>query len=146
MVRRPSSRDNRRAFVYFDVSGSVTDEVPSVAQALLPYCRRGLCTVHVFSTVVHPTTARDLAARKFVSTGGTDIDCVLRHVLELPARKRHRSMVVVTDGYTGRPDATLAARFRTAGMRLFVGLVKSDPQCKPEKDLSSISNEFVRLF
>ena len=145
-VRRPSSRDNRRAFVYFDVSGSVTDEVPSVAQALLPYCRRGLCTVHVFSTVVHPTTARDLAARKFVSTGGTDIDCVLRHVLELPARKRHRSVVVVTDGYTGRPDATLAARFRTAGMRLFVGLVKSDPQCKPEKDLSSISNEFVRLF
>ena len=42
------------AFVYFDVSGSVAEEVPSVAQTLLPYCRSGLCTVHVFSTVVHP--------------------------------------------------------------------------------------------
>ena len=145
-VRRPSSRDNRRAFVYFDVSGSVADEVPSVAQALLPYCRRGLCTVHVFSTVVHPTTARDLAARKFVSTGGTDIDCVLRHVLDLPARKRPRAVVVVTDGYTGRPDATLAAGFRTAGMRLYVGLVKSDPQYNPESNLSSIAEKFIKLF
>lgn len=145
-VRRPSSRANRQAFVYFDVSGSVADEVPSVAQALLPYGRRGLCTVHVFSTVVHPTTARDLAERKFVSTGGTDIDCVLRHVLDLPVRKRPRSVVVITDGYTGRPDATLAARFRAARMRLCVGLVKSDPQYNPEKDLSSLAQEFVRLF
>ncbi|MBQ7187881.1 MAG: hypothetical protein IJR99_00540 [Kiritimatiellae bacterium] len=146
MVCRPSSRDNRQAFVYFDVSGSVAVEVPSVAQALLPYCRRGLCTVHVFSTVVYPTTARDLAARKFFSTGGTNIDCVLRHVLDLPARKRPRSVVVVTDGYTGCPKAALVAGFRSAGMRLYVGLVKSDPQYNPEKDLSSISNEFVRLF
>ena len=144
-VRRPSSRDNRQAFVYFDVSGSVADEVPSVAQALLPYCRRGLCTVHVFSTVVHPTTARDLAARKFVSTGGTDIDCVLRHVLDLPARKRPRSVVVVTDGYTGCPNNVLAANFRAAGMRLFVGLVKSDPQHNPERNLASLAQEFVKL-
>ena len=83
-LQRQSSRDNRQAFVYFDVSGSVAEEVPSVAQTLLPYCRGGLCTVHVFSTVVHPASARDLAARKFSSTGGTDIDCVLKHVLELP--------------------------------------------------------------
>ena len=145
-MRRPSCRDNRRAFVYFDVSGSVADEVPSVAQALLPYCRRGLCTVHVFSTVVNSTTARDLAARKFVSTGGTDIDCVLRHVLALPARKRPRSMVVVTDGYTGRPDAALAARFRAAGMRLFVGLAKSGEPYDQERDLSSLAQEFVKLF
>lgn len=145
-LQRPSSRDNRQAFVYFDVSGSVAEEVPSVAQALLPYCRSGLCTVHVFSTVVHPTTARDLAARKFVSTGGTDIDCVLRHVLDLPARKRPRSVVVVTDGYTGRPDSALAAGFRASGMRLYVGLVKSDPQYKPESNLSTIAEKFVKLF
>lgn len=144
-VRRPSSRDNRQAFVYFDVSGSVADEVPSVAQALLPYCRRGLCTVHVFSTVVHPTTARDLAARKFVSTGGTDIDCALRHVLDLPARKRPRSVVVVTDGYTGCPNNDLAANFRAAGLRLFVGLVKSNPQHNPERNLASLAQEFVKL-
>lgn len=145
-LQRPSSRDNRQAFVYFDVSGSVSEQVPSVAQALLPYCRGGLCTVHVFSTVVHPASARDLAARKFSSTGGTDIDCVLRHILELPPRKRPRAAVVVTDGFTGSPDAALAERFHAAGMRLFVGLVKSDSGCNQETDLSSIADKFIKLF
>ncbi len=145
-LQRPSSRDNRLAFVYFDVSGSVAEEVPSVAQTLLPYCRSGLCTVHVFSTVVHPASARDLAARKFSSTGGTDIDCVLQHVLELPPRKRPRAAVVVTDGFTGKPDAALAARFHAAGMRLFVGLVKPDCDYNQETDLSSIADKFIRLY
>ena len=145
-LRRPSIRDNRQAFVYFDVSGSVAEQVPSVAQALLPYCRGGLCAVHVFSTVVHPASARDLAARRFSSTGGTDIDCVLRHVLELPPRKRPRSAVVITDGFTGKPHAALAERFRAAGMRLFVGLVKSNAACNQESDLSSIADKFEKLY
>ena len=144
--QRPSSRDNRQAFVYFDVSGSVAEQVPSVAQTLLPYCRGGLCTVHVFSTVVHPASVRDLAARKFSSTGGTDIDCVLKHVLELPPRKRPRAAVVFTDGFTGKPDAALAERFHAAGMRLLVGLVKTDPGYNQEADLSSIADNFVKLY
>ena len=145
-LQRPSSRDNRQAFVYFDVSGSVAEQVPSVAQTLLPYCRGGLCTVHVFSTVVHPASARDLAARKFSSTGGTDIDCVLRHILELSPRKRPRAAVIITDGFTGSPDAALAERFHAAGMRLFVGLVKSDSGYNQESDLSSLAEKFVHLF
>ena len=145
-MKRTSILDNRQAFVYFDVSGSVAEQVPSVAQVLLPYCRGGLCTVHVFSTVVHPASARDLAARKFSSTGGTDIDCVLKHILELPPRKRPRAAVVVTDGFTGKPDAALAERFHAAGMRLFVGLVKSDPGYNQESDLSSIADKFVKLY
>ena len=145
-LQRLSSRDNRQAFVYFDVSGSVAEQVPSVAQALLPYCRGGLCTVHVFSTVVHSASARDLAARKFSSTGGTDIDCVLRHVLELPPRRRPRAAVIITDGFTGSPDATLAERFHAAGMRLFVGLVESDSGYNQESDLSSLAEKFVKLF
>ena len=132
--------------MYFDVSGSVAEEVPSVAQALLPYCRSGLCTVHVFSTVVYPASARDLAARKFSSTGGTDIDCVLMHALEFPPRKRPRAAVVVTDGFTGKPDATLAKRFRAARMRLFVGLVKTDANYNQESDLSSLAERIVKLF
>lgn len=145
-ARHPVMSDNRQAYVYFDVSGSVADQVPSVAQALLPYCRKGLCTVHVFSTVVRPASAHDLAARKFSSTGGTDIDCVLRHALGLPPRRRPRAVVVVTDGFTGCPNAGLAARFRAAGMRLFVGLVKTDPGYDQEADLSSIADTFIKLF
>lgn len=145
-LKRPTDRDNRRTFVYFDVSGSVADEVPSVAQALLPYCRKGLCTVHVFSTEVSPASVRDLAARAFETTGGTDIDCVLRHVLDLPPRKRPRAAVVITDGFTGKPNAGLAKRFRASGMRLFVGLAKSSFDKTQERDLASIAEKFVRLF
>ena len=145
-LKRPSNRDSRQAFVYFDVSGSVADEVPSVAAALLPHVRRGLCKVYVFSTTVHPISVRNLAERKFDSTGGTDIDCVLEHALALPRRKRPRAVVVITDGYTGKPDAALAARFRAAGMRLFVGLVQSVSGRGQETDLSPLSEKFVRLF
>ena len=145
-LKRLTNRDSRQAFVYFDVSGSVADEVPSVAATLLPHVRRGLCKVHVFSTTVHAASVRDLAARKFDTTGGTDIDCVLEHALALPRRKRPRAVVVITDGYTGKPDAALAARFRAAGMRLFVGLVQSGSGRGQETDLSSLSEKFVRLF
>ena len=145
-LRRPSSRDNRRAFVYFDVSGSVAEQVPSVAQTLLPYCRSGLCTVHVFSTVVHPASVRDLAAKKFNSTGGTDINCVLSHVLELPPRKRPRAVVVITDGFTGAPHESLVKCFHADGMRLFVGLVKADCDYNQESDLSSLADKFVKLY
>ena len=145
-LQRPSSRDNRQAFVYFDVSGSVAEQVPSVAQTLLPYCWSGLCTVHVFSTVVHPASVRDLAAKKFSSTGGTDINCVLSHVLELPLRKRPRAAVVITDGFTGAPHESLVKCFHADGMRLFVGLVKPDCDYNQESDLSSIADKFIKLY
>ena len=145
-LQRPASRDNRQSFVYFDVSGSVAEQVPSVAQTLLPYCRGGLCTVHVFSTVVHLASVRDLVARKFSSTGGTDINCVLKHILELPPRRRPRAAVIITDGFTGKPDAMLVKRFRAARMRIFVGLVKTDANYNQESDLSSLAERIVKLF
>lgn len=106
--------------------------------------RRGRCRVHVFSTVVREASARDLAAHRFDSTCGTDIDCVLRHVLNLPRRQRPRAVVVITDGDTGTPDATLAAQFRAAGMRLFVGLVEAGPDAT--RDLAPLAERFVNLF
>lgn len=141
-----SFRDNKQAFVYFDVSGSVADEVPTVAQALLPYCRHKRCTVHVFSTVVRPASAQNLAAHKFVSSGGTDINCVLKHVLELPLKKRPHAVIVITDGFTGRPDPQLSDRFRASKMRLYVGLVKSNEAYDAQKDLASITEKFIKLY
>ena len=141
-VSRRTCRDDRQAFVYFDVSGSVANDVPSVAAALLPHCRRGRCRVHVFSTVVRPASVRDLAANRFETTGGTSIDCVMEHVLALPPRRRPHSVVVITDGDTGKPKAEDAARFRAAGMRLYVGLVGS---YQSRSDLASLATEFIEL-
>ena len=144
-ARRPMPRDNRRVFAYFDVSGSVADEVPSVAAALEPWCRRGLCRIHVFSTAVAPASVRDLAARRFSSTGGTDIDCVLEHALSLPRARRPRSIVILTDGYTGRPHPSLAARFRASGIRLYVGLFGGVAGNSQTADLSSLATQLDNL-
>ncbi|MBQ9242401.1 MAG: hypothetical protein IJ165_04110 [Proteobacteria bacterium] len=141
-----TSRDNKQAFVYFDVSGSVANEVPTVAQALLPYCKRGLCSVHVFSTVVHPASAAALAAHKFVSSGGTDINCVLKHVLDLPLKKRPRFVIVITDGFTGCPDTQLRDRFRASKMKLYVGLIQSNEANDPQNDLTSITEKYINLY
>ncbi len=145
-IRRPVCRDRRKTFVYLDVSGSLSAKVATLADAIEPFFRKGLCTVHVFSTVVAETTVKDLSAARFRTTGGTDIDCVFEHALSLPARKRPKSIVVVTDGFTGSPAPALAERFRAAGMKMFVGLVGDGSGHDASRDLDSIATQFVKLF
>ncbi len=140
--RRPVLRDMLHTCVFLDVSGSVAAEVPVLARVLEPYCRRGLCEVNVFSTTAHPVTLRDLIAKKFPSTGGTEIDCVLKAVLERPRARRPQSVVILTDGFTGRPNATLASRFLASGIHLHVGLVGKDADAD---DLSSLAASVVSL-
>ena len=141
--RRPVNRDRRKTCVYLDVSGSVEEEVPRLARVLEPFLRRGLCSVYVFSTVVKEASVRDLAAGKFTSTGGTDIDCVLKHALSIPRTKRPKAIIVITDGATGKPALNLASDFQRARMRMHVGLVGTGPH--PERDLAGIAASFDRL-
>ena len=142
-VRRTQSRDRRMTYVYLDVSGSVREAVPALARAIHPFFRRGLCAVHVFSTIVAETTIPDLARGHFKTTCGTDIRCVFRHVLSQPRAKRPKSIVVVTDGLTGSPPPEDAAKFRAAGMKMHVGLVEGDAHT--ERDLAGVAASFVRL-
>ena len=144
---RPAPRTNRRAFAYLDVSGSVAARVPAAAAVLEPWVRAGRCRLHVFSTVVHPATPDDLRRRAFASTGGTDIDCVLEHVLSLPPRERPHGIVLVTDGYVGRPDPALLARLRAARIRLHVGLLGTDEAAShdPAADLRSAASSILPL-
>ena len=140
--RRPVLRDMLRTCVFLDVSGSVAEEVPVLARVLEPYCRRGLCEVNVFSTTAHPVTLCDLVAKKFPSTGGTEINCVLKAVLERPRARRPQSVVILTDGFTGRPNATLASRFLASGIHMHVGLVGQDTDAA---DLSTLAASVVSL-
>ncbi len=145
-ARRPAPRTDRRAFAYLDVSGSVAEAVPAAAAALEPWVRAGRCALHVFSTEVHPATPDALRRRAFSSTGGTDIACVLEHVLSLPPRERPHGIVLVTDGYVGRPDPALLARFRAARIRLHVGLLDPAPGGPdPSRDLRDLASSLLPL-
>jgi hypothetical protein len=89
----------QRALVYLDVSGSMAQMLPDLVDLLVPAARRRLITVRQFSTEVAPLGADDLASGRLTTTMGTNIDCVL----EDAAPRRERRMVIVTDGYVGRP-------------------------------------------
>jgi hypothetical protein len=141
--RRPVNRDRHKTCVYLDVSGSVVEEVPRLARVLEPFLRRGLCSVYVFSTVVKEASVRDLVAGKFTTTGGTDIDCVLKHALSLPRTRRPKTIIVITDGATGKPALNLASDFQRARMRMHVGLIGTGPH--PERDLADLAASFDRL-
>ncbi len=112
----------RRALVYVDVSGSMSDYLPYLASALVPFVRARLCTLFSFSTEVQPVSLADLREGSFASTGGTAINCVLEHYLALPVTAQASRLLVLTDGYTGRPAASLLQRCRA---KLYCGLVAS---------------------
>lgn len=99
--------------------------LPWLVGALAPLRRRGAIRLSVFSTVVDEVKNARLGPAVLANTGGTDIDCVYRHVLGLPRPRTPRRVVVLTDGYTGAPETKLLVGWETRGIQLFVGLVAS---------------------
>lgn len=101
--------------VYLDVSGSMFALLVPLLGLLAPYVRGGRARLWQFSTEVAALTVADVKAGRLSTTGGTDIDCVLEHMLEPGAPRR---ALVVTDGYTGAGRAALHARMRRSGREL----------------------------
>ena len=97
------------AHVYLDVSGSMDAELPWLGAALDPLERRGAIRLYAFSTIVSKVPPGGLFKDKIKNTYGTDINCVLRHLAELPKHKFPRQVVVLTDGYVGVPDDGIAS-------------------------------------
>lgn len=99
-----------RAQVYIDVSGSMSAYVPLLYGALVALRNYVHSDVVLFSTTVTSVRMADLQAGHVSTTGGTEIACVLQHVLKTRVRKA----LVITDGYVGPPgpqaDAIKRAR------------------------------------
>jgi hypothetical protein len=91
-----------RVHIYVDVSGSVDNIKGAIYGAVLDCERWVFPEIHLFSTEIHDVTPNQLRQGKCKSTGGTDIDCVLRH---MEARKVRRALLL-TDGYVGEPKGS----------------------------------------
>jgi hypothetical protein len=105
--------------VYVDVSGSMSDVVQSLYGAMID-CKDWVAdTVHLFSTKVDDISLAALKSGKLSSTGGTDIECVARH-LELHKITR---AVILTDGFVGVPSKQAAGVL--SRVRLAAGWVGS---------------------
>lgn len=103
-----------RALVYLDVSGSMASYLPSLVDLLVQPVQQGLLTVRQFSTVIAPLTAHDLRHGRLVTSGGTDIDCVVDDLAERPERR----VVIVTDGYVGEPGPARLSVLRDRHVQL----------------------------
>ena len=87
---------------------------------LLPYVAKGDALIFQFSTQVAPLSLADLRRGRLNTTGGTDINCVLAHILQ--AEPKVERMLLLTDGATGAPTAQLAQDLRDYGLRMNVVL------------------------
>ena len=86
-----------RAQVYLDVSGSMEEYIPLLYGALLALRHHLHTDVLLFSTTIASVRISDLHNGSVDTTGGTDITCVLDHILKTHLRKA----LVITDGYVG---------------------------------------------
>ena len=102
--------------VYFDVSGSMDAALPALYATLASLSGLLHPRVHLFSTRIDDIDLRQLARGVRVTTGGTDIAPVTRHVLDQGVRRA----LFVTDGWVGAVPEEHARALRDRGVRFAV--------------------------
>jgi hypothetical protein len=107
-----------RSYVYLDVSGSMNNWLPALLGLLIPYVTSGRASIYQFSTAVEKLNVDDLKRGKLRTTAGTDINAVLTHVFA--AVPPVRSVLILTDGYTGKPLTDHIQTLRERHIRLYV--------------------------
>ena len=133
---RHTVRSGERVHVYLDVSGSMDAIKGPLYGAVLDCQAFVFRTVHLFSTRVADVSLSELRQGVCKSTGGTDIDCVARH---MAANRVHRALLV-TDGWVGKPAGEHHRTLNEA--RLAVAFMGSN--CNTG-DLSTVANHTTTL-
>lgn len=116
--------------VYLDISGSMTSVIPAISAAVKIVYKQGLIRMFVFSTVVCEVTPKNLHG-DLQNTYGTDINCILAHLISLPRHKRPRKVLIITDGYVGRPNEDLANQLTSITFYIALSAVYNGLELKP---------------
>ena len=145
--RRLRLRPHDVAHVYLDISGSMSEEAKVFCAALKPFHRRGEVKIHVFSTVVDTVDpSKPLDRQNLKNTMGTDIQCIVDHILAYAPRHTPKKVLLLTDGYTGIPSDPTWKELQARKVELFAGLAgryKSDslyPYLTHHEDLPFLPN------
>ena len=89
--------------IYLDVSGSMNLYLDTIFSCLKPIQNWVHPKVHIFSTEVIDYPIQNILQGRYKSTYGTDINCVLEHIIENKINKA----AIITDGYVGKPSEML---------------------------------------
>lgn len=108
----PRGRNAGAARVYLDVSGSMGNYLPALYGAFRALRSRIDPDVRVFSTRVFRVPLEALVSGECPTTGGTDGEVALLDALGSRARR----VLLVTDGYVGKPSPAVVSRVRRAGL------------------------------
>lgn len=92
---RYKNLESKRPRVYIDVSGS-TGKFWSFIYGICYFLRDLIGEpIYIFSNRVYEITLEELKEGKIKTTGGTDFDCVAKHILDNGFKKA----LIITDGY-----------------------------------------------
>ena len=89
--------------IYLDVSGSMDACLGTIFSCLKPIQNWLYPKIHIFSTEVIDYPIQKILRGRYESTCGTDINCVLEHVIGNKINKA----AIITDGYVGEPSEVL---------------------------------------
>ncbi|MFW5709163.1 MAG: DUF2201 family putative metallopeptidase [Chloroflexota bacterium] len=129
-----------RAFVYLDVSGSMNFMISHLLDLLLPYVARRQALIYQFSTNVRPLPWEELKSGLLATTGGTDINCVFEHLLQVkPAPRR---VLIITDGLVGKPSSMYSQQIVDQRMALHIVL---PPRRTLDASLDAIMRRVIHL-
>lgn len=129
-----------KAYVYLDVSGSMYQVIPYLLGLMVPYVANKHADVFQFSTQVSDMSFTDLRRGFLTTTGGTNINCVMEHLLEL--RPKARRVLLLTDGEVGAPLPEHAQRIRDENIRLYV-VMPDDGDLHPA--VEELASTVIRL-
>lgn len=126
----------QRVHLYLDVSGSVESLLGKLHEAVRDVAHLVGRDVHIFSTNLQDVPVEDLAKGTCMTTGGTSIVPVARHLREA----RVRRAVIVTDGQVG----IIGARDRETLARTNLGIALTSGR-EEDGDLARLARHVVVL-
>ncbi len=125
-----------KVHVYVDVSGSMGGLEGAIYGAILDCLDCVERSVHLFSTKVQDISYTEIRDGIVQSTGGTDIDCVARHL----EQHRIRRACLITDGWVGKPAGGICRTLKK--VRLGVAYTGHNVNTQ---DLQDVVNHVVHL-
>lgn len=122
------------ATLYLDVSGSMNQVIEEMLALVRPFNVRGYLRVFEFSTEVSPVeNLHDVG-----STGGTDIQCVLEHIVK--HTRQIGQIIILTDGDFSAPEPVLVQQIKRLHKPIHVVLTDDN-----RDHLEAFATSFTRL-
>lgn len=125
--------------VYVDVSGSMSEYYSELYSALSPFAKQNLIRIFLWSTFVSPVKPQDFLKGKLITSTGTEISCVLEHILQNKVKKA----LVLTDGIFSRPSERLIKQI--LDKKIIIDVILSGNLSRSLYNLKGFTRQIYRL-